>query len=250
MSLKILIPSRGRANCVKTTSVVNGAILCVAESQAEAYREFNPGVEVVAHPEDLEIPGPVARKWAWMYEHFGHHVFILDDDIVSCVRLHAAKGDSYKVSPEVATELIYNADDIAAQMGCYLFGFNTQPDPRNYHGLKPFRMTGMCWASGMGLRPGSKIWWHEGFDIYDDFWIVLLNKYHHRFAFFDDRFCFRDAGDTFTGTGGAAEFRTKETGKKDFELLKKYFGDAIKPKQDSPRSKRKSEWQPTLNVDF
>ncbi len=249
MTLKIVIPSRGRASSVTTTSVVNGAILVVAESQADAYRRYNPEVEIVVHPDELEFPTPT-KKWAWMFQHFGQHLFFLDDDIVSCVRLYTEKGESIKVPPEVATELIFNADDIASQMGCYLFGFNTQPDPRNFHGLKPFRLTGMCWASGMGIRPGSKLWWNEDFEIYDDFWIVLLNKYHHRFAFFDDRFCFKDAGQTFTATGGAASFRTKESGKRDYDLLKKYFGEAVKHKEDTKRSARKSEFQPTLNLKF
>jgi hypothetical protein len=246
---KIIIPSRGRANCVKTTKVVNNAILCVSESQEASYRKFNPDTEIVVHPEELEVPGPLCRKWAWMYEHFGRHVFFLDDDVVACRKMYWTKGEPLSVTPEVATELIYNASDIAEQMGCYIYGFNNNGDTRNYNGLRPFRLRGLCWANGLGIRPGSKIWWNTEYTIFDDWWIHLINKYHHRFSFFDDRFCFA-AEKTFSNAGGVSAIRTGATYEKDFKLLKADFGDAIQPKKGTPRAPVRNPWQPSLNIGF
>ena len=74
---KVVIPSHKRHDRVLTTSAVNNAILCVAESQASLYRACNPDIEVVTHPDSVIGLNP---KRNWIIKHFGT-VFQLDDDI-------------------------------------------------------------------------------------------------------------------------------------------------------------------------
>ncbi len=64
-------------------------IICVAESQADLYRQFNPECEIVTHPDD--IIGLVPKR-NWMAKHFGE-IFMLDDDVHAVKNLMAEKGE-------------------------------------------------------------------------------------------------------------------------------------------------------------
>ena len=53
--LRIVIPSHKRHDRVFAKYLVNDPIICVAKSQGDIYREFNPDCEIVTHPDDIEI---------------------------------------------------------------------------------------------------------------------------------------------------------------------------------------------------
>lgn len=50
MNLKIVIPSHKRHDRVFAKRLVLDPIICVAESQADIYRQYNPECEIVTHP--------------------------------------------------------------------------------------------------------------------------------------------------------------------------------------------------------
>lgn len=77
----------------------------------------------------------------------------------------------------------------------------------------------------------------------DDYWVCLLNAYHHRYAWFDGRFAF-GFKDTYTGRGGMAEFRAGGGEEAATALLKRYFGAAVVPKRLS-RTATKQERNPS-----
>lgn len=90
MPCKIVIPSHKRHDRVFAKKLVNDPIVCVAESQADLYREFNPDCEIVTHPDD--IIGLIPKR-NWMAKYFGE-LFMLDDDVHACKTLYAEKGES------------------------------------------------------------------------------------------------------------------------------------------------------------
>ena len=53
MPCKIVIPSHKRHDRVFAKKLVNDPIICVAESQADLYQQFNPECEIVTHPDDV-----------------------------------------------------------------------------------------------------------------------------------------------------------------------------------------------------
>ena len=77
MPLKIVIPSHKRHDMVLSKRLVVDPIICVAESQADIYREHNPECEIVTHPDD--VIGLIPKR-NWMARHCGD-LFMLDDDV-------------------------------------------------------------------------------------------------------------------------------------------------------------------------
>lgn len=80
--LRIVIPSHKRHDRVFAKYLVNDPIICVAKSQADLYKEFNPDCEIVTHPDD--IIGLIPKR-NWMAKHF-RELFMLDDDVDACKR--------------------------------------------------------------------------------------------------------------------------------------------------------------------
>ena len=83
MSLKIVIPSHKRHDRVFSKKLVTDPIICVAKSQADIYREYNPECEIVCHPDS--VVGLIPKR-NWMAKHFGD-LFMFDDDVHVCKRL-------------------------------------------------------------------------------------------------------------------------------------------------------------------
>ena len=90
MQLRIVIPSHKRHDRVFAKKLVNDPIICVAESQADLYRQFNPDCEIVTHPDD--VIGLIPKR-NWMAKHF-KNLFMLDDDVHACKAfdVHTRKG--------------------------------------------------------------------------------------------------------------------------------------------------------------
>lgn len=77
MCCKIVIPSHKRHDKVVSKKLVNNPIICVAKSQLELYKEYNPECEIVTHPNN--IVGLIPKR-NWMLEKFGE-LFMVDDDV-------------------------------------------------------------------------------------------------------------------------------------------------------------------------
>lgn len=249
---KIVCPSRGRAGRVTTQNAITNLILCVSETQAEAYRQAHPDIEVVEHPEELEKPGPIARKYNWMMDHFGDH-FVLDDDLkwmLSCCR-GPGEGNG-RLTPEEAYAVVLNTHEMAEDLDAKLYGYSLYSDIRNYFGLRPFRFTGIAWNCGMGFRVSAKDYklrYPLDLRTHEDYGICLLNMYYYRYMLVDERFAW--LGATFSNTGGAAEYRTQAYEMEAANRLREMFGPHIVQwKEDKPRAKRKHPAQITIKPPF
>jgi hypothetical protein len=79
---------------------------------------------------------------------------------------------------------------------------------------------------------------------------LLLNVYHHRYAFFDDRFGLKQNG-TFVSTGGLSDYRTIATEEASFKMLRRHFGDAVQRKrQFKSRGSHTHEWERIMVLPF
>ena len=130
MPCKIVIPSHKRHDRVFAKKLVNDPIVCVAESQADLYREFNPDCEIVTHPDD--IIGLIPKR-NWMARYFGE-LFMLDDDVHACKTLYAEKGESGRVKDkDKITRIILSLHEMASLMDIHLFGFTSRISPVMYN---------------------------------------------------------------------------------------------------------------------
>lgn len=243
--VKIVCPSHKRPDRVIAKDAITNLCLCVAESQEAAYKEHNPGVEIVTHPDD--VVGLHAKR-QWIYEHFGS-VFMIDDDVPHLRNLQAPAGQPQNFSPEETYEIVQRNAWITREIGAYLFGFNHIVRPEMSHPMDPYRFTGYIPGHSTGILAGSKLYWNPELKTTDDYWISCLNAYHHRKVVKDLRYAF-DQKETFRGKGGQSDHRNMSVERESSRILHKYFGDVIQKKKDSPAAKRKHEEQRTLKLPF
>jgi len=221
MSLKIIVPSKNKASSIIAHKLVDGAILCVPENQVEIYQRYSENIEIIGHPNDFDS---FAARYQWILDKF-NHVFFINDNIINFLKLCGSKSESTKIESEKVAELIYNAEDIANQIGVYLFSFNTNCVAASYHGLKPFRSSGSIDGYAFGVRPGSKLFWNGSItEDLNQIWLSGLNAHFHRSAFIDERFGFKKA-QTYAHT----ENKNIDN---NCQLLKHYFGSAVTQKKD------------------
>ena len=243
---KIVIPSHKRATKVRTTSVVTNAIICVPESQEQAYRLCNPADEIVTHPDSVI---GLARKRDWIIRHFGN-VFMLDDDIDSMKRVYAEPGERADVDERTVYELIQAAADACRQMGGHLFSFAHAPTPVAYNPMKPIELAGYHTGCAHGVIANSRLWYSGDVKVNEDYWISCLNAFENRFSWKDTRFYFAQK-DTFVNPGGLSEFRNVDAEEKDFELLQRVFGtDIVTLKKAGGKTKLRHPYQKTLKLPF
>ena len=241
--VKVVIPSHKRAGRVTTLQVVPQAILCVEESQAEEYRKAYPGVELLIHPDSV---AGLPRKRDWIYRAAGN-VLMLDDDISAMMRLYTEPGERAEVYPDEAWDIIQSTAAAALDAGVFLWGFNSNPNPMMYTSPSPIKLTGYITGCATGLLAGSKLFYNPAIVCNEDYWISLLNAHYHRMIWKDMRFTFIQK-DTFKNPGGLAEFRNLDREKIDFDLLRRYFGDAVELRKTT--GKMKHPYQKMMRVGF
>jgi hypothetical protein len=225
--IPIVCPSHKRANRVRAKRAVAGVIICVEEAQAAEYREHNPDVEIVTHPN--EVKGLVMKR-QWMKDHF-KALFMIDDDCVQMNRLWAVPDSlPIKVMPDEARRIIQADAVLAKDLGCALFGFAPSATIYIYSALKPFAFNRVLNGAFMGVLDSPDIYFHPDFVTGHDHFVSLLSLHKHRIVLTDSRFSFVN-GKTMGHTGGLAEQRTMEVEKRIVPLMRKFFGDVVQYKQ-------------------
>lgn len=243
MELKVTILSHKRAGRVTTHRFVDGAVVCIPESQYGAYAQHHPKDQLLVHPDSV-VGLPAKRQW--VYQQFGN-VFMLDDDCIGLYRIYRPKGSQGKsqmASPGRTRELIQMVAETAEKLGAFLFGFASHANPMTFDEFRPFRFGGYSPGGAIGMRAGSKLWFPADVTLpIDDYWICLLNSFYHRFAWYDCRFAF-GFKDTYRGAGGMAEYRVGNTERTATEYLVKQFGSVVQPKArlKNATKRQRNQW--------
>lgn len=246
----VVTPTYKRAGKVQSIGVSSNLKLVVRQSEAAEYKEHYPDSEIVQLPTQI-IGLTMTRQW--IYDYFGD-VFMIDDDVVKCRRLYpvSRKASFCDMTPEETYELIQYTGNMALLAGCYLFGFNKNPNPLTYKPFVPIEMNKLINGCAIGMVSGSGLVFDNRFLAVEDFYISLLNYYKHRMAWIDMRFNFTQK-DTFANVGGQQAYRTNETEKESTMLLRKTFGEVVSLKKDgygggSVRSKNKNKYGRTISI--
>lgn len=233
VEIKVIIPTKGRAATMVTNRYVSNCLICVAESEVDEYKKYNPKAEYAPHPDSIV---GMAAKRQWIYDNY-KNVFMMDDDLKGFSRMTQKKGETSHVSADLAYDIIQNCGNVARLCGAYMFGFNSNVRPGFYSGHEPYEVSGVINGCGMGMLEGAdKLVFNSRFTLGHEFYISGLNAFHYRKAFFDMRYCINHAsfGDDI---GGCANLRTLETEKKDLDLLIYFFGSAIRVKPEHKKGK-------------
>lgn len=224
VTVTIVIPTAGRAAAISTHKYIDNTIICCPESELALYKKHNPKATFDPHPDSI-IGIALKRQWIWnKYP----NVFMADDDLKGLNRLTVKKGQPSTVPADAAYDIIQNCANLARLTGCYLFGFNPYVVPEHYVGEHPFVMSGYINGCGLGLLDGAqkKLKFNAEIATNNDFYICGLNAFYYRKCFIDYRFSMMQ--DSFgDNIGGCADVRTRDVEKRDYELLREFFGNAI-----------------------
>ncbi|MGM9815994.1 MAG: hypothetical protein ACI304_02910 [Lepagella sp.] len=244
MSLPIVIPSHKRHDKVFAKKLVLNPIICVAESQADLYRQFNPECEIVTHPDD--VIGLIPKR-NWMAKHFGE-LFMIDDDVHAVKNLVVEKGEPGVIrDPEKVTEIINSLYELACMLDVHLFGFTSRISPVMYDESGFYSLSKMITGCSYGVRYNKNVWWNEEIKLKEDFWISCYMKYKERRILTDLRYNFSQKS-TFVNAGGLAAFRNQEEERRSILFIKKNFGDSIQLKGATNNGKDKTKQMVEYNI--
>ena len=242
--LKIVIPSHKRHDRVLSKKLVCNPILCVAESQADLYKQFNPECEIVKHPDD--VVGLIPKR-NWMARQFGD-MMMLDDDVYAVKNLYCEKGETCVVrDPERVTAIIESLYELACLLDVHLFGFTSAISPVMYNEWGYYSLSRMITGCSYGVRRGKNVWWNEELRLKEDFWISCYMKYKERRVLTDLRYNFAQKG-TFVNSGGLAALRNQEEERRSILFIKKNFGDSITLKGATNNGKDKTKQMVEYNI--
>ena len=243
-NLKIVIPSHKRHDRVFAKKLVNSPIICVAESQAEIYRQYNPECEIVTHPD--AIVGLVPKR-NWIARYFGD-VMMLDDDVHVVKSLFCEKGESGVIrDPDKVTGIIESLYELACMLDIHLFGFTSRISPVMYDEWGYYSLSKMITGCSYGVRYNKNVWWNEELRLKEDFWISCYMKYKERRILTDLRYNFAQKS-TFVNSGGLAAFRNQEEERRSILFIKKHFGDSINMKGATNNGKDKTKQLVEYNI--
>lgn len=244
MSLPIVIPSHKRHDKVFAKKLVLNPIICIAESQADLYRQFNPECEIVTHPDD--VIGLIPKR-NWMAKHFGE-LFMIDDDVHAVKNLVVEKGEPGVIrDPEKVTEIINSLYELACMLDVHLFGFTSRISPVMYDESGFYSLSKMITGCSYGVRYNKNVWWNEEIKLKEDFWISCYMKYKERRILTDLRYNFSQKS-TFVNAGGLAAFRNQEEERRSILFIKKNFGDSIQLKGATNNGKDKTKQMVEYNI--
>lgn len=244
MPLKIVIPSHKRWDKVYAKRLLPNPIICVAESQAEIYRKYNPECEIVTHPDN--IVGLIPKR-NWMARHF-RDVFMIDDDVHVVKTLNVEKGESCVIrDPERIETIITNLYDIACMLDVHVFGFTSRISPVMYDETSYLSLGKMITGCSYGVRYNKNVWWNEELKLKEDFWISCYMKHKERKILTDLRYNFSQKS-TFVNAGGLSGIRNQEEEKRSILLIRKNFGESIVMKGPTNNGKEKTQQLVEFNI--
>lgn len=223
MEIKLVVPSMSFAGQMTTPSYVSHCIICIPKAELGQYKERNPELEYVTHPDTLIGLNP---KRDWIYKKF-KNVCQLDHDIKGLARMTQKPGERSNLTPDENYHVIQNCGNLAKLSGCYLFGFNLQKKPEYYSGHQPFKLSGNINECCFGMLEGAdKLVSDPRVKLGYEWLISGLNAHFYRKAFFDLRYCPRHS--YIVGEKSVmAKFRTREEEERIYYMLKEYFGPAV-----------------------
>lgn len=225
LSLRIVIPSRGRAEeCRHALRLFPQATVVVHDYEYDVYRQALPErVEVIAHDQD----GGIAPIRQWVLNHFDEEAILFVDDDVRYLKVVAGFETASRVirDPRAIAQVCENAAYVASEIGAPIFGFaQTSGDVRKYKPTDPINMTG--WVGSVIGVVGRDIEYDTTLRMRADIDFCLRAQLEQRIIFVDTRFAFVHHK-MFAHKGGNAHMRSAERSQREIDLLRQRWGNWV-----------------------
>ena len=218
----MFIPSYNRAEKLTTLDLFPNAIVVCCESQAEAYREANPGAEIMACPD--KVQGNIARVRNWIINNSPtDYIVLVDDDIKYIGGFENAT--RFKLNREQLDTLLHSGFEMMEDLGTVLWGINLNTDRQNYDEYKPISLKSVVLGVFMGIKRVPGIRFDERLPLKEDYdySLQVLNKYRKILRL--DKYHYE--AEHLTNIGGCTNFRTYDKELQQLELLQNKWGKDI-----------------------
>ena len=244
MSLKVVIPSHKRWDRVIAKKLFPSPIICVAKSQEEKYKLFNPECEIVTHPDD--IVGLIPKR-NWMAKHF-QDLFMVDDDVFQFKKIYNEKGEPCNIKdPNEVQRIVEELHELAEMLDVHLWGYTNRKTPVQYDEQSYLSFTRQITGCSYGVHYNENTWWNEELKLKEDFWISCYMKYKERRILTDERYTFVQK-DTFVNSGGLSAIRNHDEEMRSILFMRKAFGDAIQLKGQGSNVREKTTNKVQYNI--
>lgn len=247
MNVIVCCPSYRRPK-VETLDYLPFCRVYVDHNEALAYREKNPGADIVSCPEGIQ--GNLCRVRNYMldreFKDGADVVCIIDDDMRLVSRYEPEGFYGYNRIPVTQSEfvpMIQEYSRLCREWGFYFWGINCNFDPLSYKHYTPFSTVAYI-GGPFQVHLNNPIRYDESLPLKEDYDISLqhccrnrgvlrVNKYHY-------------LAKQATQIGGCATYRTNDREKEQFALLQRKWGTRI-VKTDK-QSKREFDFNPILFI--
>ena len=234
--LKIVIPSYKRADRVLSKRLFERPIICVCESEREEYERFNPECEILTHPDSVR--GLVAKR-NWIAENIGD-CFMVDDDVVGLHKISVSTNEkSYYLNKQETYDSIQRLYRLAILLDVHLFGYGKNKRPCFYSEKSWYALNIPITGCAYGIRKSKNIHWDERFTLKEDYLISSTIMFRERKILTCLALTFEQR-DTGVNMGGLSEYRNKDEIKRNILLLRKFFGESIKKKQQRFKNEKEA----------
>ena len=220
----IAIPSKGRADRVKSLNYVLNGVLFVPQNEVADYLKLYP--QVVGVPTGIRgITG--TRNWI-LKSTTERWVAFVDDDahIVGWTELLAENGKQWKLSAEEVTGEFFKLFEITEDLHYRIWGVATQAALRSIYPWSPFLFQSYVTGSCMGVINDGKLFFDEDFLVKEDYELCLRcisedgGVVAARYFYFE---C-----EHWTTEGGCKDYRTQEMEADAIGRLIKKYGPCIR----------------------
>jgi len=217
--MKVVIPSRGRAQTIgaMTLALLPHALVCVEESEVDAYHRAVPDAQLLPHP---PLPGlPAIRNWI-LDALPDEVIFMLDDDIEVVYSMVGKNPQAYRREADIL-QIIENAALVAGEIGAGLFGFSQSGRPWAFTPQDPLHFD--TWVGTAIGVIGKQMRWDTRFALRGDVDFSLQQLLEKRVVYVDTRFFFFSRK-RLKASGGSTAFRSSERDQQEMAYLRHKWG--------------------------
>lgn len=250
MEVKVVIPSKNRVDTIATNTLalIPNALVCVEESEIEAYSRVVPHDQLLPHPPLKGLPS--IRNWI-VANVPDQAIFMVDDDIIGIMCMTGRVYQMYK-KPEIVMQIIENCAEVANEIGAPLFGFSQSARPHAFRPFDPFTFNKWI-GTAIGVI-GKDVQWDSSFKLRGDVDASLRVLLHNRITFADERFHFLSS-QRMKNLGGSTAFRSSEQDNLEIARLRTRWGRFISfgtvaavANAKNGKAKRTTTFSPSIHV--
>jgi hypothetical protein len=239
MKLKVVIPSKGRAETIgeQALRLFPSAYVIVDERERDEYAAVVPSKQLLTHP-----GAPGLRSLAAIRNHILESVKAdvlvqVDDDITALVSMPGWSKREI-TDPEAIEQLLEVTAQCALDAGCALFGFSPDPNQLHYKPQQPLTLSSWV-GTVLGFVGKHGLRYDESLSLHDDVDLSLQSLLRDRIVWRDDRWAF--VNHRVRNPGGLASYRSDERYSEQHEILKSKWGPYVGFRSTTSSSQRKAK---------